>query len=324
MRKKFTLIIIITFIFSIFSFYINPAFADSEKIYLGGMPAGFSLYTRGAHVVGLCDVITDNGIVSPAKNADICVGDIILSVDGDDVNNAKDLEKTINNDVIKTLKIKRNDELFNLTITPAKDLSGHFKLGLFIRDSVNGIGTITYIKGNKFASLGHPILDDKNNLLEITNGDLFDCNITNYVKGERGKAGELHGVFCLKKIGKVYKNSTHGVFGTILTNEIKKDLKEIEVGVASVGKAQILSTIDGDVPLYYDISIIKVNTNSDSKNFVIKIEDDRLLSTTGGIVQGMSGSPIVQNGKLVGAVTHVFINDPSRGFGISINNMLND
>ena len=326
MKKKFSVIFIFIVLISIFNIYTKPAYADNEKIYLGGIPAGFSLYTRGAHVVGLCDVITEEGLISPAKNSEIKTGDIILTINELEINNAKDIEKAINNGKTLNLSINRNGKILTEKITPAKDLNGSYKLGVFVRDCVYGIGTITYIKGNRFASLGHPVLDDNGKILNITGGDLYNCCVTGCVKGQRGKAGELRGVFLSNtKVAKIEKNSAYGVFGTFDDDFLnKKNLIETEIGEACMGDAQIISTINGKTPEFYDISIVKIDLNNDNKNYVIKINDSNLIEKTGGIIQGMSGSPILQNGKLVGAVTHVFINDPTRGFGISISNMINN
>ena len=323
MKKKCSILLVILAIYSLFIFSLNTVYAFEEKIYLGGMPAGFSLSTRGAKIVGLSDVITEKGLLSPAKEIGLKVGDTILEIDGVNINSATDIENSLVDGMLKTLTIKRRGEVFDDTITPAKDLSGNYKLGIFVRDNVNGIGTITYIKGNRFASLGHPVLDDNSEIVEIIGGDLFNCNITDYIKGERGKPGELRGIFVRKDvIGSIDKNTDCGVFG-IYKSTNRSELKSIETAKAVMGNATIFTTIDGDSAKEYSISIIKVDNDLEQKNFVIKINDERLLECTGGIVQGMSGSPIVQNGKLVGAVTHVFMNDPTRGFGVSIQNMLN-
>ena len=201
----------------------------------------------------------------------------------------------------------------------------YYKLGILIRDGVSGIGTITFIKENRIAALGHPILNDNNSLVEIIGGNVYTCNITGCVKGERGKAGELKGNFIrISPFACIEKNLLCGVYGCLNDNFDYKTLKKVKIGEAVPGEASIYSTTTGNLPKEYSISIIKVDNNEDYKNFVIKVTDKELLNTTGGIVQGMSGSPIVQNGKLVGAVTHVFLNDPTRGFGIKIDKMINN
>ena len=209
-------------------------------------------------------------------------------------------------------------------IVPAPSLDGSYKLGVLIRDAVNGIGTISFIKDGNFASLGHPILDDDNNILKLSGGNIYNATITGYVSGERGRAGELRGSFAGEKIiGDIKLNLISGVYGTLKEDFDYSGLTEIEIGIGTIGKAEIYSTISGKEPLSYSVSLLKADPDAETKNFVIRIEDERLLSSTGGIVQGMSGSPIVQNGKLIGAVTHVFINDPKMGYGISIQNMYN-
>lgn len=301
-------------------------FAGKEDIYLGGMPAGFSLEMRGAYVAGLTEVITENGLVSPSKEAGIQVGDIIMTIDGKEVNNANDIAISLRDGLKKNLEIKRNKETIYIMLTPARDLTRNYKLGVFIRDNVCGIGTITFYKGNKFASLGHPVIDDKGEILNVVGGNLYKSDISGYKRGERGNPGELHGIiYKNEKLGNISLNNINGVYGEIAENSIDySKLVKIERGDAQMGKAYIYTTILGGVPRKYEISIVKIDKDEQVKNFVIKINDKKLLKTTGGIVQGMSGSPIIQNDKIVGAVTHVFVNDPSRGFGISIDNMLNN
>ena len=319
-----TFIFVLSFLF-VFSFGFSPVHADVNKVYLGGLPAGFSLQTRGANVVGLCDVITNDGIESPAKDADIKIGDIILNIDDIEINNAQDIERSICGKNKITIIIDRKSEKIEKIVIPAKDLSGNYKMGIFVREDVSGIGTITFIKGDRFASLGHPVVGDDGKILRILGGEIFDCNITGCVKGERGKAGELRGVFLKNNpVAKIDKNTECGVYGCLTKEFDRKNLLEIETGCARIGDAKIYTTIDDNTPSYFNISIVKIDDYGSNKNFVIKINDKSLLEITGGIVQGMSGSPIIQNGKLVGAVTHVFINDPTRGFGISIDNMINN
>jgi stage IV sporulation protein B len=293
-------------------------------VYLGGFPAGFSIQTRGAYVVGLCDVITEDGVVSPSKNSDIKVGDVILKIDNNPINNAFDIEKVVCDNKDFVVQIKRDGETQIKSIKPAKDVNGKYRLGVFIREGINGIGTLTYIKGRHFASLGHPVIDENGEIVEIFNGKLFDCNISGFIKGERGKAGELRGVFVRdNNTGIINKNYECGVFGEIGDRFDLSKLEKIKTGQARIGDAEIYTTINGKTPERYSISIVKCENAQMTKNFVIKVNDKRLLDTTGGIVQGMSGSPIIQNDKIVGAVTHVFINNPLRGYGIFIDNMLN-
>ncbi len=328
--KKFRYLLIASFTafiaFFTFVFGGGIAYADGNAIYLGGMTAGFSLQTRGAFVIGVSEVLTDKGLISPAKNAGIVVGDVIMSIDGQEVNDAEDVETTLNDEKEKTMLVKRAGETLFIGIIPARDTGGKYRLGIFIREGVNGIGTVTFIQGNRLASLGHSVSGQDGQALEIRGGNLYACDITGVVKGERGAPGELRGVFLKNKpLAIADKNLYCGVYGTLDENFNKADLREIETGIGKMGEASIFANVDGNEAQEYKISIIKASGyDSCDKNYVIKVTDKNLLEKTGGIVQGMSGSPIVQDGKLVGAVTHVFINDPTRGFGIAIENMLNN
>lgn len=297
---------------------------NSEAFYLGGMSSGFTLNTRGAMVIGVGDVITEKGLVSPASDAGIVANDIIMSIDGVEVNTAKDVEKIISDVLIKRMVVKNENGERIVNITPAKDMSGKCRLGIFIRDEINGIGTVTFFKGNKVATLGHSVYDPSGIMADVTSGEIFCSKITGYIRGKRGNPGELKGLFSESKpYAKVIKNDKTGIYGELINAIPFENLKKIETGEAKPGGATIMSTINGNTVKEYEISIVKTDyLNSDNKNFVIRISDPELLSETGGIVQGMSGSPIVQDGKLVGAVTHVFVNDPTRGFGISISEMI--
>lgn len=307
------------------------AFADDEGLYLGGFPAGFALSTTTVEVVGLCDVITDGGMCSPARDAGIKTGDIIDKINGEEVNKTSDINEIISRDYRKyEISVLRGGESLNVAITPAKELtSGGKRIGVLVKDSISGVGTVTYVDktAGKFASLGHPVTDCENKLVEIYDGTVFNSLIYDVKKGVRGTPGELRGAFETGSvIGKAKINCPCGIFG-----ELSKDFncsKLIKVSKGSIddvqiGTAYIYSTVYGKQPERFEISIVKVDKGSrENRNFVIKVEDKNLLEKTGGIVQGMSGSPIVQNGKLIGAVTHVFVNDPTRGYGIGIENML--
>lgn len=326
-RKKILLLLIT--ILTAFSIINRTIFvsAQTEYLYLGGIPAGFTIKSNGAVVIGLSDVVTENGVFSPAKNADIKIGDILTKIDKQEIFGSESIAKILKESKGNPLEISvvRNGENFTTFLTPKKDKYGNYKLGVFLRDDLSGIGTITYFtKDGKFASLGHPILNENKSMMDIKSGKAYLCSIVGIQKGEKGKAGELQGIFIDdRKIGQILKNTQTGIYGKIEKSFDYSDFPQMEIANAKMGKARIFTCIDGEKVQEYTISIVKIdNNNRENKNFVIKIDDKNLLSVTGGILQGMSGSPIVQDGKIIGAITHVFINDPTRGFGISIDKML--
>ena len=332
-RKKLAgnLIILFLLIFCAFSFSPIYAGAQVETLYLGGFPAGFTLHTKIVEVIGICDVITSDGMASPARDSGIRNGDIIVSINGRSVESAADINRIVADDYKKyNIEIERAGDRITLDILPAKDLStGSKRLGILVKDTISGIGTVTYIDkaNNKFASLGHPVADSKNKLIEINGGTVYNCLIYDIKKGAKGSPGELHGAFENNSVlGTAKLNCSCGIYGDLAESYDASKLIKIEKGSVddvTIGKACIYTTLRGNDVKRYDISIVKADKNNkDNRNYVIKIEDKELLAAAGGIVQGMSGSPIVQNGKLVGAVTHVFVNDPTRGYGISIDNML--
>ena len=331
--KKLTKYLIILFALIICAFSFSPVYANAQEgsLYLGGFPAGFTLNTKIVEVVGVCDVVTADGMRSPARDCGIKNGDIIESINGRTVESAADINKIISDEYKNyKIEIERDDEKLTLEIVPARDLStGSKRLGVLVKDTISGIGTVTYIDkaNNKFGSLGHPVADIKNSLIEINGGTVYNCLIYDIKRGEKGTPGELHGAFENNRIlGTAKMNCACGIYGDLASDYDTSKLIKIEKGNVedvTIGKACIYTTLRGNSVKKYDISIVKTDKNNkDNRNYVIKIDDKELLAMAGGIVQGMSGSPIVQNGKLVGAVTHVFVNDPTRGYGISIDNML--
>ena len=307
---------------------------DIEKtVYVGGMSAGFTLKTGGAQIIGLSEVVSDDGVFSPAAKAGIRVGDVVYKVNEIAVTTIAELNEIVNKSKGKTLlfEVGRGETRFQTEIQPIKEKgSDKYKVGILIRDTVSGIGTVTYIDkaSGRFGSLGHAVASENHTEMQIFNGVVYECSIVGVNKGARGKAGELRGMFLTdKQLGSAEKLSCCGIFG-----QVSKDFEvnELMCAVANSctakpGKAQIYSTVNGVLPKCYDIEVVKVDRNNkDNKNYVIRITDQELIEETGGIVQGMSGSPIVQNGKLIGAVTHVFLNDPTRGYGIDIERMLKE
>lgn len=332
--KKKSLKALVSFVAVILcAFFFVPigASADTgEGLYLGGFPAGFVLGTTKVEVVGLCEVLTKDGTCSPAGEAGIKAGDVIDKINGENVRKTSDINEIIAKEYKKyEIEVLRGGERLNLPISPVCDkASGGKRIGVLVKDSLNGVGTVTYIDktNNKFASLGHPVTDESNKVLEIYGGTVYNSLIYDVKKGVRGTPGELRGAFETSVIGKAEINCPCGVYGKLAENyNCSKLIKTSTASLdsVSIGAAYIYSTVYGKDAEMYKISIVKVDkSNKDNRNFVIKVEDKKLLELTGGIVQGMSGSPIVQNGKLIGAVTHVFINDPTRGYGIGIDKMM--
>lgn len=303
------------------------------RVYLGGTPIGVSIGTEGVIITGASYVITDRGVVKPLSSDDVKSGDILLSINELPVKSTGDIGKIINGNNFKvvTLKFLRDGVLLTKTVNLAKDVvTKEYKLGLSVKDNITGIGTLTYITCDKrFGALGHHIIDSQTGLSsDLNKGYIYKCQINGVKKAQDGVAGELKGSYNMLegKIGVIDRNTVCGIFGYV--NEIPANSQSVEIAAPSqieIGKAYIYSTISGGQPQYYEIEIVKVNIGKAAtiKNYVINIKDERLLSATGGIVQGMSGSPILQNGRLIGAVTHVFVNNPERGYGIYIDNMLN-
>ena len=330
--KKFFKLLILFVAIIAFTFPISSASvsADEHYLYLGGFPAGFMLNTKTVEVIGVCEVVTEDGVRSPAREAGIKTGDVIDKINGLEVNASTDINAILSREYKKfEVDLIRGDETLKVQVNPAKELSsGGKRLGVLVKDSINGIGTVTYIDGinKKFASLGHPVSDTDNHIIEINGGTVYGSLIYDVKKGVRGTPGELRGAFENGVvIGSAKLNCPCGVYGELsdkfdYSNLIK--ITKASVDDVEIGTAYIYSTVYGTSADKYKISIVKVEKNNkDNRNFVIKIDDERLIEKTGGIVQGMSGSPIVQNGKLIGAVTHVFVNDPTRGYGIAIDNM---
>lgn len=301
----------------------------NTKVYLGGQAIGMSFDAEGAVVIGINEFLSAEGLVSPAIESDIVIGDIITEIDGKKITNSSMLTEILQSIGGKTIQIKtkRGSVFLEKEITSKYDIvSKTYKLGLWVKDASSGIGTVSFIMQNgEFASLGHPVVDSKNgNIVNADGGGIYTCNILSIVRGERGKAGELRGVIDNhNKIGEIYQNNKFGVYGYFFDNQKqiydKKNLIDIAAAdEVTPGKATILCTLDDSVPQEYEIEIIKASSqnNIQDKGLVLRVVDKRLLDLTGGIVQGMSGSPIIQNGKLVGAVTHVFVNDPTKGYGI--------
>jgi len=288
---------LLLFILLICSFIsLNVVKASEVEYYLGGEVLGFNVDTEGVQVVGICDVITQNGLVSPCKTAGLSVGDTILSLNENAVNSASDVAKVLNEyeSGCFITKIERDNKVKLIDLTPAKDVLGEYKLGVYLQDGLSGLGTVTYYTSDgNFGSLGHPVSKDNGKIYNVVGGNVFNATITGVNKPSRGRAGELKGMILGEKsVGNVSKNSQNGLFGKIDKFDNKKHVK-LSLGKGTPGKAQIYSTIDGSSPKFYDINIVKADYISGSnKNFVISITDKSLLSITNGILQGM-GKPMI-------------------------------
>lgn len=305
----------------------------SERKYVipSGDVFGIRMFTKGVVVVGSDDVYTEDGISNPAKTAGLNSGDIILSVNGEDVNSSAEIEKAVQEDSGSEMKlsVKRGKKVLNLKLTPALSKNDNcYKAGIWVRDSMAGFGTITFVDSNSgvFAGLGHAVCDvDTGIIMPLADGDAVKTKITGCYKGSCGSTGELCGVFQDTDIGTLSLNTTCGVYGYLKNISPTSDSVPIATKQeVKTGPAKIISTVDENGPQCYDARIVRIcnNDSSSSKNMIIEITDSSLIEKTGGIIQGMSGSPIIQDGMLVGAVTHVFVNDPLRGYAVFADNML--
>lgn len=292
-------------------------------VYLGGFPIGIKLYCDGVVVVDTQNVETSGAVLNPAQKAGILKGDIIKSIDGVKVTTNSEVSKIIEDSNGKELKMQilRNGEIKNVVFSSVySTVSGGYKAGLWIRDSSAGIGTVTfYTQDGEFASLGHAVCDvDTGELLPISSGETTDAKITGCYKGKSGAAGELCGILESKSTGKIMVNKSIGIYGVFNEVDTTKTLYPLcRKNEVKMGAAQIVTTVEEGKQEAFNIEIERIDyISGENKNLVIKVTDENLIGKTGGIIQGMSGSPIIQNGKLVGAVTHVFLNDPTGGYGI--------
>lgn len=307
---------------------------DSQDLWVSGENVGFYVETEGVLVLGTGDVADANSTnYSPSLNV-LKSGDYICGVDDTVISTKEDLIKAINDAQGKSvvLSVRRRGELLQLYIQPRPDDEGVYRIGAWVRDDLAGIGTLTYIdQAGHFGALGHCISDvDTGVQLDVAKGNLYDSTVIDIVKGSKGEPGQLSGVINYReesKLGTIWTNSREGVYGAIEeTSSLWKQCVTYPVGYKQeieTSDAQILCQVDGEIACY-DIIITEIHyqENQENKSILFEVKDPQLLSLTGGIVQGMSGSPIIQNGKVVGAVTHVFVNDPTKGYGIFIEDML--
>ena len=303
---------------------VNIRVVKQRYVALSGESFGIKIFTKGVMVVGMSDVKSDKGNINPAKNAGLKIGDIILKANGKEVNSNAELSEIINASGGKEIKmtVKRDDDIFTTKFKPVLSSdTGTYKAGLWVRDSTAGLGTMTFYStvNGAFAGLGHGIVDvDTGILLPINSGEIVKTEILSVTKSKKGSAGEICGAFTGETLGTLTENSSCGLYGYYKDFEQSENLILIaNKQDVKTGNAKIYTTLDNGEPKYYDCVIERVDyTNSEQKNLLVRINDERLIEKTGGIVQGMSGSPIIQNGQLVGALTNVFVNDPEKGYAV--------
>ena len=320
--KKIFLTLIISLLLPIYTIY-----AYSSEVIVGGENIGIEVNTDGVLVIGLYSI--DNELI--ASSSGINKGDYIVSVNNNKVNNISDFSREIENDTDKEyidVEFRHNNKINKTKLKLVKD-NDEYKTGLYVKDTVSGIGTLTLIdpENNNFIALGHGVLDSStNNLLEIKDGTIYSSSVTGINRSSDGVPGEKIGESNPDdRYGVINSNTNKGIFGKY-EKEIndKKLMKISSPDEIVLGGASILTVVDGDTVSEFSINIDKIDKNDNLKNILFTINDNELLNKTGGIVQGMSGSPIIQNNKIIGAVTHVIVDDCTKGYGIFITNMLEE
>lgn len=304
----------------------------------GGHSIGVKMNIKGVLVVGMEEIENADGQwINPSLEAGLQIGDIILAINGTNVKDSSHVQSLINNSIEEVkIRLKRKNEVLTFNVKPVfSKVDQQYRIGLWVRDKTAGVGTLTYynVENMCFGALGHAITDiDTGILLNIQNGEILNSKVLSVQQGKSGKPGEIKGIFyeADKPIGSLYSNTHYGIFGEMYEKlENPKYRAPLPIGYQNdikKGKAYILTTLEDNKIERYEIYIEKINYQAkpDTKSMVIKVTDKRLIEKSGGIVQGMSGSPIIQDGKLIGAVTHVFVNDPSKGYGIFIEWMLKE
>lgn len=310
---------------------VTVAVTTQPVVTVCGSPFGIKIYTNGVLVVGMSDISTAAGKTNPAAAAGVCVGDTILSVNGDKVTSSREVARLVNGCQGKaiTLGLLRDGVEFTASFVPARPVGDTgYRLGLWIRDSAAGVGTLTFYdpETRTFAGLGHAVCDvDTGEQMSLSDGEIVPARIFGVKKSESGKPGELKGCFEPGTLGELKINGEEGLYGHLTV--LPTGGCTMPVAAAQqvhTGPAEVLVTLDGTKPQAYSIVIRQVKHNGlhTSRHMIIEITDSRLLALSGGIVQGMSGSPIIQDGHLAGAVTHVLVDTPTRGYGIFAETML--
>ena len=316
---------------------VNLNVVERPNLIPGGNSIGVRLNTKGVLIVAVTDVIDINGErISPAKDSGLKVGDSILAINDEKIINAEQVVEILNkikNEEVKVTILRNNVEFDTKASSVQCMQDNSYRLGIWVRDKTTGIGTLTYRNpaNNTFGALGHGITDvDTGKLLTVEDGLIMNAKVSDITQGRKGVPGEIKGVFYKTNevIGDIKINNEFGIYGKLEEDYfVNNDIESFPIGFkeeVTIGEAHILTTIEDNIVEKFEINIEKVETHdkANQKSMIIKITDPKLLEKTGGIVQGMSGSPIIQNGKIIGAVTHVFINDPTKGYGLFIEWML--
>lgn len=332
LKRTVTALFLLTFLS--FSTTAGLAAYEGKQLVPMGNAVGINLESDGVMVVGVPESLSDGKSMSPARDAGISAGDIITQIGSTHISTNEDLKSALDrmDGSPVTIKVMRGTSALQLKVTPHKAEDGHCELGFWMRDKIAGIGTLTFYDPDTgvFGALGHAVNDVETGvIIPLRTGAVMRSYVTDVIQGKAGMPGQLRGTFNMdSKLGSLTKNSTNGIFGTMEKNDLvgkKAPLPIAKFSEIKTGPATILSNVSGIEVKEYNIEITRLYTGAESvgRSMMISITDPQLISQTGGIVQGMSGSPILQNGKIIGAVTHVLINDPTRGYGISIENMLN-
>lgn len=331
-KNIISLVLVIVFAVFVSNYEENTQAANMSvpMVSVSGESFGVKMHTAGVLIISTGEVKTEKGVETPAKNLGLNAGDLITEINNKKVKSCAEVSQIIEKSQGKELIItfERNSQKKSVSLRPVlSEDSGTYKAGLWIRDSSAGIGTVTfYKKGGEFASLGHGVNDvDTHTLLPLDNGEAMSSDIIGFSRAEKGKAGELYGVLGSDKIGDIKLNTENGVYGKTNADLSKRQfIPTASAKQIKRGKATLLTTIDGEGVKEFEVNISFISRfSTSSKDMIIKVTDKALLQKTGGILQGMSGSPIIQNGRFVGALTHVFLNKPDMGYAIFGYKMVN-
>lgn len=317
-----------TVITALFSLAVAAALttaAWAQELVVGGQAVGIQVGTKGVLIAGLTQVETANGSKSPAQDAGLKKGDLIVEIGGESIAKASELiDRVAELDGRPAeLTVQREKKTLRVTVQPVESSEGQWMMGMWLRDGVSGIGTLTFCDPATgiYGALGHSISDADTGLeMPLDEGSITDAEIVSITKGLPGAPGELNGCADMGRVlGSIDGNTAHGIYGRMYT---ALGTRRLETGNITTGPATIVSTVSGRQPEEYDVEINRIYRDAGGEHVMLTVVDSELCARTGGIVQGMSGSPILQGGRLVGAVTHVFVNDPTRGYGVSIQDML--